>query len=247
MDYSINILHLYPDLLNLYGDKGNIECLKRRLLWRNIEANVIVCTEKEPDFDLSDIDIVFLGGGSDRELLKVSNLIGTKKEALKDFVEKGGVMLSCCGGFQLLGKSYKTPELDIEGLGILDIFSEFKEKEKRLIGDVILENDELGKIVGFENHGARTNIGDYTPLGKVLSGFGNDKESGFEGIVYKNLIGTNLHGPLLPKNPRLCDKLLKSALTNKYSDFKELSPLDDALENSANEYIIQNFMKSDTK
>lgn len=247
MNYSINILHLYPDLLNLYGDKGNIESLKRRLLWRNIEANVIVCTEKEPDFDLSDIDIVFLGGGSDRELLKVRTLIGDKKAELKTFVENGGVMLACCGGFQLLGQSYKTPEIDMECLGILDITSEFKETEKRLIGDAVLENDELGMIVGFENHGARTNIGDYTPLGKILSGFGNDGESGFEGVIYKNLLGTNLHGPLLPKNPKLCDKLLKSALLNKYPDFTELTPLDDTLENSANEYIIQNFMKSDTK
>ena len=247
MSYSINILHLYPDLLNLYGDKGNIECLKKRLLWRGIDANVIISSEKEPDFDLTDIDIVFLGGGNDRELLKVSRLMLEKKEELKNLVENGGVMLACCGGFQLLGKSYKTPDFEIEGLEILDITSEFKLNEKRLIGDVIIENEEMGKIVGFEYHGARTDIGGYSSLGKVLTGFGNDGNSGFEGVAYKNLIGTNLHGPLLPKNPKLCDKILKSALLNKYSDFNELSPLDDSLEISANQYIIQNFIKSDTK
>ncbi|MBE7012287.1 MAG: glutamine amidotransferase [Ruminococcaceae bacterium] len=247
MSYLINILHLYPDILNLYGDKGNIECLKRRLLWRDIEVNVMTATEKESDFDLTDIDIVFLGGGNDRDMLKVSELMFGKKDEIKEYVNNGGVMLACCGGFQLLGKSYKTPEFEIEGLGILDITSEFKENEKRLIGDIILENDEVGKIVGFENHGARTNIGEYQPLGKVLSGYGNDGKSGFEGVVCKNLTGTNLHGPLLPKNPMLCDKILKSALINKYSDFGELASLDDFLENSANQYIIQNMMKSDTK
>lgn len=247
MNYSINILHLYPDLLNLYGDKGNIESLKRRLLWRGIEVNISVATEKEPDFTLDGVDIIFLGGGSDRELLKVSKLLENKRDELKNYAENGGVMLACCGGFQLLGTVYKTPDFEIEGLSILDITSEFGNGEKRLISDVVLENAELGEIIGFENHGARTNIGDYTPLGKVLMGNGNDGKRGFEGVVYKNITATNLHGPLLPKNPKLCDKILNTALLNKYPEFEGLSPLDDTLENSAREYIIQNIMKSDTK
>lgn len=247
MSKEIRILHLFPDILDLYGDKGNIECLKKRLIWRGIKAEVTECTESSSQFDAENADIIFLGGASDRELWKVSQLLASQKKDLKEFVERGGVFLALCGGFQLVGSTFKTPDYEIEGLGILDIASKYEESDKRLIGDVVLECEGLGKIVGFENHAARVNIENYTPLGKVVLGFGNDENSKYEGVVYKNLIASNLHGPLLPKNPKLCDRILTNALKHKYSDFSALSPLDDSVEIAANEYIIQNFLKNDTK
>ncbi len=240
MEYSLNIVHLYGDLLNLYGDKGNIEALKRRLLWRNIGANIIDVTASNNTIDFENTDIIFLGGGSDREMETVSALLSVHKEALSTYVKNGGVLLAVCGGYQLLGKYYKTSSSEIKGVEILDI-STISNEGSRLIGNVILESEEFGKITGFENHGGRTDIGNHTPLGKILLGHGNNGESGYEGVIYKNLIGTYLHGPLLPKNPMLCDSLLEKALKRKYDDFTALSPLDDTMESNAREYIINTF------
>ena len=242
MNYSLNIVHLYSDLLNLYGDKGNIEALKRRLLWRNIDVNIIDVTASDNTIDFENADIIFLGGGSDREMESVSSLLLSHKEALSSYIENGGVLLAICGGYQLMGKYYKTKDNEIKGIEILDITTVSDEKN-RLIGDVILESEEFGKLTGFENHGGRTEIGNHTPFGKVIVGHGNDGKSGSEGVIYKNLIGTYLHGPLLPKNPKLCDSLLEKALKNKYADFAGLSPLDDTLENKASDYIKTLFLK----
>ena len=127
----------------------------------------------------------------------------------------------------------------IEGLGILDIYTDSIPNAPRLIGNIVLECERIGaKVVGFENHGGRTCIGNHKPLGKVIKGFGNDGVSGFEGVVHKNLIGTYLHGPLFPKNPELCDRFLLRAVRNKYEDFENFAPLDDSLENMANEYMV---------
>lgn len=239
-NYSINIVHLYPDLLNLYGDKGNIECLRKRLQWRGIEANVSTCTNQNRDIDFANTDIIFVGGGSDHDQELVCGLLLEKQNELKEYVENNGVLIAVCGGYQLLGKYYKTAEKTIEGLGILDI--ETDSDPKRLIGNIVLESTRFEqKIVGFENHAGRTDIHDYEPLGKVIFGYGNNGESGYEGVVYKNVIATYLHGPLLPKNPALCDDLLTRALKRKYPDFAELSPLDDSEENTANEYIVHRF------
>ncbi len=243
MKYSINIVHLYPDLLNLYGDKGNIECLKKRLLWRGIDAAVTKCTLKEENFDLANADIVLLGGGNDRETEIVFNRLLEKKDVISEYIENGGVFLALCGGCELLGTSYKTAQKEMDGLGILDISTDASQTNNRLIGDIIIENDALGKIVGFENHAGRMEIGGLTPLGRVLTGFGNNDSSGFEGVMYKNLIGTYLHGPLLPKNPNLCDYILNAALKHKYPDFSSLAPLDDTLENQAKEYVLTNLSK----
>ncbi len=240
MEYSLNIVHLYPDLLNLYGDKGNMEALKMRLLWRNMGANVIDITASDNHIDFKNADIIFLGGGADREMETVSNLLSSYREELKTYIENDGVMLCVCGGYQLMGKYYKTSQKEIAGMEILDITTTSDEKN-RLIGNVVLESDEFGKIAGFENHGGRTVIGSHSPLGKVLVGHGNNGESGFEGVIYKNLIGTYLHGPLLPKNPKLCDSILERALKRKYEGFSSLPPLDDTLENNAREYIINTF------
>lgn len=239
---KIKILHLYPDLLNLYGDKGNIECLRKRLVWRGIEAEVVSHTCDDDDFDLSDVDIVFIGGGSDREQKIVCGRLLEKKEALKAYVEDNGALVAVCGGYQLLGKYYKLSDEVIEGLDILDIYTE--QGGKRLIGNIVLDTDFLEqKIVGFENHGGRTYIGGHKPLGRVVYGFGNDENSGAEGVIYKNVVATYLHGPLFPKNPALCDYVLTRAIRRKYPDFKELAPLDDGLENTANEYIVNRFKK----
>ena len=239
---KIKILHLYPDLLNLYGDRGNIECMRRRLLWRGIDAEVITHTCDDGALDISDTDIVFLGGGSDREQKIVCSRLLEHKQELHDYVEDGGVLVAVCGGYQLLGRYYKLEDETIEGLSILDIYTE--QGKGRLIGNIVLEADFLDqRIVGFENHGGRTYIGSHKPLGRVLSGYGNEEKSGAEGVVYKNVIATYLHGPLLPKNPALCDHILRAALRRKYADFNGLTGLDDELENKANNYIVKRFVK----
>lgn len=242
---QINIMHLFPDLLNLYGDKGNIECMRKRLTWRGIDCAVRPFTMEDADFDLSDIDIIFLGGGSDREQKIVCHSLLEHKKELQDFVENGGSLVAVCGGYQLLGKYYKLEDETIDGLEILDIYTE--QGKGRLIGNIVLETDlpqkPAVKIVGFENHGGRTYIGKHQPLGKVLYGNGNADRSGAEGVLYKNVVATYLHGPLFPKNPALCDYVLTNALRKKYPDFRELSPLDDTLENTANEYIAERSLK----
>lgn len=239
---KIKILHLYPDLLNLYGDRGNIECMRKRLLWRGIDVEVVQYTCEDDGFDLSDVDIVFIGGGSDREQKIVCHRLLEHKAELKNYVEDNGVLVAVCGGYQLLGKYYKLKDETIEGLDILDIYTE--QGKKRLIGNIIIENDFVAqKIVGFENHGGRTYIGNHTPFGRVVCGYGNDEKSEAEGVVYKNVVATYLHGPLLPKNPKLCDYILENAIKRKNPNFDGLSPLDDELENTANEYMVNRLKK----
>jgi hypothetical protein len=240
---KLKILHLYPDLLNLYGDRGNIECMRRRLLWRDIDVEVVQYTCESTGFDLSDVDIVFIGGGSDREQKIVCSRLLEHKKQLSEYVENNGTLVAVCGGYQLLGKYYKLKDETIEGLDILDIYTE--QGEGRLIGNIVLESELIEqKIVGFENHGGRTYIGDHTPLGKVVYGNGNADNAGAEGVSYKNVIATYLHGPLLPKNPQLCDMILTKALKRRYPEFEELSPLGDELENIANGYIVKKYQNN---
>ncbi|MBO5136056.1 MAG: glutamine amidotransferase [Clostridia bacterium] len=241
-DYKLKIVHLFPDFLNLYGDKGNIEAMRKRLEWRDVEAEVCFCTEGNEEIDFENTDIFVLGGGSDREQETVRQKLMEKKDAFKDYAEKGGVILAICGGFELLGNTIRKGEEETECLGILDIETDIAEDGKRFTGNIIIENSELGKIVGFENHSGRMNIKDNTPLGKVITGKGNDGKSGAEGVIYKNVFGTYLHGPLLPKNPNLCDYILNRALKRKYEDFMGLMPLGDRLEDKARRYIIKRFL-----
>ncbi len=239
---KIKILHMYPDLLNLYGDRGNIECMRKRLVWRGIDAEVVTHTCDDTDFDLSDTDIVFIGGGSDREQKIVCHRLLEHKDELKSYVENDGTLVAVCGGYQLLGNYYKLKDETIEGLGILDIYTE--QGKNRLIGNIVLETGFIEeKIVGFENHGGRTYIGSHTPLGKVAYGYGNHDSAGSEGVLYKNTVATYLHGPLLPKNPSLCDYILTNAIQKKDPGFMELKPLDDSLEKTANQYIVNRFKK----
>ena len=236
---KLTIGHLYPDLLNLYGDRGNIQCFRKRLEWRGIEAEVIPFLSGD-EIDFSRLDIVLLGGGSDREQELVCGYLKNIRDDFKKYVEEGGVVLAVCGGYQLLGKYYKTRTETIEGLAILDITTEWE--PERLVKNIILNSPLFDMpVVGFENHGGRTYIGDHTPLGKVFFGYGNTGKSGYEGVVYKNVIATYLHGPLLPKNPQVCDYLLELALKRKYGEDVRLEPLPDELERSANSYIADRY------
>lgn len=240
---KLTIGHLYPDLLNLYGDRGNIQCLMKRCLWRGIEAETIAF-ELDDNIDFSNLDIVLLGGGSDREQMLVCEKLKEIQKDFKDYVEQDGVVIAICGGYQLLGNYYRTDMGTIEGLSLVDMYTE--QGEDRLIDNIVLQSELFDMpIVGFENHGGRTFIGENKPLGKVLCGSGNDGKSGYEGVVYKNVIGTYLHGPLLPKNPQLADELILRALKKKYGEDVTLSPLDDSQEKAANNYIYNRFVKKE--
>ncbi|MGN1192175.1 MAG: type 1 glutamine amidotransferase [Dorea sp.] len=238
---KITIGHLYPDLLNLYGDRGNIACLMQRCIWRGIEAETIEFNTGDV-IDFSKLDIVLLGGGSDREQAIVCRNLLEIQSQFKEYVEDDGVVIAVCGGYQLLGKYYKTDDGMIEGLNLVDIYTE--QEEGRLIDNIVLESPLADMpVVGFENHGGRTYINGNQPFGKVLYGSGNDGKSGYEGVIYKNVIGTYLHGPLLPKNPQICDYLIQKALERKYGSV-QLSPLDDSQEKEANDYIYYRFVKA---
>lgn len=240
---ELNICHLYPDLLNVYGDMGNILVLKHRAEERGIKVNIFNVSIGEV-FQGDNYDIVFFGGGQDYEQSIVSNdLIENKKEAIKEYIEAGKVFLSICGGYQLLGKYYTTAEGEkLQGLGILDIYTEAG--DKRFIGNTIIYNEDFNETyVGFENHSGRTYIGNLTPLGVVKTGFGNNGEDNKEGCIYKNSFCTYFHGSLLSKNPELADRLIKLSLEKKYDEVA-LTSLDDTLEFKAKEAIIRKYTNS---
>lgn len=242
---KIKILHLFPDLLDWYFDSGNILCMRKRLEWRKIDCEVISVRQNDPFVDLSDIDIILIGGGvDDSQRYACKSLLGYKNE-LNRYIDDEGSLLAICGGYQLLGNYYKLRDETIKGLEILDICTEIH--DGRLVGDVILETDFLKKpynfVVGFENHGGRTYIGSHKPFGKVIYGNGNSDKCGYDGVIYRNLIGTYLHGPLLPKNPALCDCILTNALKRRYKNFEKLIPLDDALELQAHNFILNRYLK----
>ncbi|WP_055667383.1 type 1 glutamine amidotransferase [Desnuesiella massiliensis] len=234
---EINICHLYPDLLNVYGDLGNILVLKHRCEKRDIKVNIHNLSLGEY-FDETLYDIVFFGGGQDYEQSIVSaDLAQYKRESIKKYIESDKVFLAICGGYQLLGKYYTTPAGEkLEGLNILDIYSEGG--DTRFIGNTVIYNEEFNETyVGFENHSGRTYIGTLKPLGKCIHGYGNNGEDGYEGCIYKNTYCSYFHGSLLSKNPELADRLISQALTLKYSEIK-LPSLDDTLEKKAKEVIV---------
>jgi len=236
---KLTIGHLYPDLLNLYGDRGNIQCLRKRCEWRGIETE-LVSFELRDKIDFSGLDVVLLGGGSDREQRIVCEKLKTIREDFRSYVEQDGVTAAICGGYQLLGHYYMTNEEKMEGLSIVDIYT--VQGEGRLIGNIVLESPLFSMpVVGFENHGGRTYTGSVPPLGRVVHGYGNDGKSGFEGIVYRNVFGTYLHGPLLPKNPQLADELIRRALRRRYGREVSLAQLPDTEEKEANRYVYERF------
>lgn len=236
---DLTICHLYPDLLNVYGDVGNILILKYRAEKRGINVDIKNLTIGD-NFNKDDYDIVFFGGGQDYEQSIVSDdLIKLKKDGLKEYVESNKVLLAICGGYQLLGKYYCTPAGEkLEGLNILNIFTEAG--TKRFIGNTIAYNSDFNETyVGFENHSGRTYINNLNPLGKVKAGYGNNGEDGYEGCIYKNTFCTYFHGSLLSKNPELADRLLLTSLINKYKDSNiKLDTIDDELEFEAKKFII---------
>ena len=240
---ELTICHLYPDLLNVYGDLGNVLVLKHRAALRGIDVNVINCSIGEK-LDIDNIDIILFGGGQDYEQSIISkDLVEIKRDDLAKYVEDEKVVLAICGGYQLLGKYYTAPNGEkIEGLGILDIYTEGG--STRFIGNTQIYNEEFDEMyVGFENHSGRTYINNNKPLGKCVHGYGNNGSDGYEGCIYKNTFGTYFHGSLLSKNPEFADRLLKLALSRKYGKEIDLEPLDDTFEIKAKEKIIATLSK----
>lgn len=234
----LTIVHLFPELLNLYGDGGNVIALTRRLQWRGLPVEVREIGMGDA-MDFSQADIVFIGGGADREQMIVKDAMVARKSELSAYVADGGVLLAVCGGYQFLGHSYAMDDVVVEGLGVIDM--ETVRGEGRLIGNAVIQSDICdAPIVGFENHGGRTTLGpDAKPLGRVLGKtFGNNGEDGFEGVHQGNLIGTYLHGPLLPKNPQVADYLIARAFDRR-GDALELVSLDDAVELEANRVMAE--------
>jgi lipid II isoglutaminyl synthase (glutamine-hydrolysing) len=233
---ELRVLALYPEQMNIYADRGNIVFLRRRCEWRGIDFSYAACGPGE-DFDPGAHDLLYLGGGQDRDQRAVAaDMVASKRASVASAVEDGAVMLAVCGGYQLLGHSYQLGEERLPGLGLADLET-VREPGERLIGNVAIEAD-LGDgprtIAGFENHGGRTYLGaGATPLGRVLRGFGNNGKDGFEGVRRGNLLGTYLHGPLLPKNAWLADRLTALALERRYGSPPTLDPLDDSLEQAA--------------
>ena len=236
----LRVAHLYPELLNLYGDSGNVLVLRKRMEWRGIACEVHeVHMGERPTF--GDADLVFVGGGSDRDQRTVAGELRAAGGELASFVEDDGVLLAVCGGYQLLGHSYLMGDEEVRGLSLVDLYTD--RGSPRLIGNVVVESRISGQpVVGYENHGGRTHLGaGVEPLGRVLHGHGNDGESGYEGCLYRNVVGTYVHGPLLPKNPGVADWLIARALERRYG-VADLEPLDDSAELAANQVMCERLL-----
>lgn len=235
---ELRVLSLYPEQMNIYADRGNIVFLQRRCEWRGIGFSHVGAGPGDP-VDPAAHDLFYIGGGQDRDQRMVAaDMVASKREALAAAVDDGAALLAVCGGYQLLGHSYQLEEEELPGLGLADLET-VREAGPRLIGNVAIEAD-LGPgprlLVGFENHGGRTYLGaGAEPLGRVVEGRGNNGRDGSEGVRRDNLIGTYLHGPLLPKNAWLADRLIALALERRYGTRPELEPLDDAFEDAAHE------------
>lgn len=233
---ELRVLSLYPEQMNIYADRGNILFLQRRCEWRGIEFSHAGAGPGE-SVDPGAHDLFYVGGGQDRDQRMVArDMVASKRDALQAAVEDGAGLLAVCGGYQLLGHSYQLGEERLPGLGLADLET-VREPGPRLIGNVAIEVD-LGAgprlLAGFENHGGRTYLGATAePLGRVVEGFGNNGRDGREGVRRHSLIGTYLHGPLLPKNAWLADHLIATALERRYGRPVALEPLDDAFEDAA--------------
>jgi CobQ-like glutamine amidotransferase family enzyme len=235
---ELRVCALYPDQMNIYADRGNILFLQRRCEWRGIGFSYAAAGPGDR-VEPAGHDLFYIGGGQDRDQKMVAaDMVASKRADLAAAVESGAVLLAVCGGYQLLGHSYQLGEEKLPGLGLADLET-VREPGPRLIGNIAIEVD-LGTgprlLAGFENHGGRTYLGTgVQPLGKVRTGHGNNGADGLEGVRRHNLIGTYMHGPLLPKNAWLADHLIALALQRRYGTRPELEPLDDALEAAAHE------------
>jgi lipid II isoglutaminyl synthase (glutamine-hydrolysing) len=233
---TLRVCALYPDLMNIYADRGNMLLLERRCAWRGIGFELTSASIGDA-VDPDGHDLFYLGGGQDRDQqLCAEDLYEVKREPLHAAAERGAIVLGICGGIQLLGDHYELGTERVPGIGLVDLVTKRALDGSRLIGNVAIEVDLPGLdgprvLAGFENHGGRTMLAaSEQPLGRVLKGHGNDGRSGFEGVRHGNVIGTYLHGPLLPKNAWFADYLLATALG---IDPASLAPLDDALEDAA--------------
>jgi lipid II isoglutaminyl synthase (glutamine-hydrolysing) len=234
----IAVGHLYPDYLNIYADRGNIAVLRARAAWRGLAVDVVTIAPGEPTPD--DVDLFYVGGGQDREQALIAPDLAARGAALTEAIVDGGAAaLAVCGGYQLLGRAYRDRSGEEQpGAGVLPLST--VAGDRRMIGDVLLECElEPGvrrTVAGFENHAGRTLLDPGAqPLGRVLAGFGNDGESGYEGCRLGRAIGTYLHGPLLPRNPWLADWLLSQALAHRTGEALSFEPLPDELEAAAHE------------
>jgi CobQ-like glutamine amidotransferase family enzyme len=232
-DRTLRVCALYPDLLNIYADRGNLLLLERRCAWRGIGFE-LAGSGLGDALDPGAHDLFYIGGGQDRDqALCARDMVATKRDALHAAAARGAVVFAVCGGYQLLGHGYDMGGEMLPGVGLVDLET-VRENGPRLIGNVAIELDDGQVLAGFENHGGRTRLGPgATPLGRVLRGHGNDGRSGLEGVrggPQGTVVGTYLHGPLLPKNAHFADWLTATALGIAPS---ELAPLDDALESAA--------------
>ncbi len=207
---AIKIAHLYPERMSIYGDYGNIIALTQRMNWRGIKNEVesIEVGRKIP----KDIDIIFIGGGQDRGQVIVAKDLESKASQIHEFVESGGPLLSVCGGYQLLGEYFISNDYgELKGISLFNVIS--RATTTRMIGNIVVQSQEFGELVGFENHsGATEFVGRAHPLGIVKKGYGNNPKDKIEGAIYKNALGTYMHGSFLPKNPLVCDWLIQKAL-----------------------------------
>ena len=228
---TINILHLYPKEMNLYGDHVNVLALVRCCEWRGIDTRVI---SYEPGNEIpEDVDIIFGGGGQDSGQSKIEDDLRKIAPKLKEMIDGGTPALVICGVYQLFGKYFHTHEDKMrDGIDVMDLYTEAG--PARLIGNITIESPDFGEVVGYENHSGLTYIGDKSAVfGKVVVGAGNNSSDGTEGMVYKNCIGTYLHGPILPKNPKVADWLIAKALERRTGAPQDLAPLDDTIEERA--------------
>lgn len=250
---SLTLGWLYPDLMSIYGDRGNIICLTKRCEWRGITAVVKPITIASSASDITSLDLVFGGGAQDSQQTIVYKDLKEKKGTyLKKVIDNGTPGLYICGAYQLLGNYYKEADGKIiEGLGIFDFSTENPGPDKkRLIGNTVADISALlpeaavKTIVGFENHGGRTYLGEgIKPLAKIIKGYGNNDEDSTEGAHYKNSFGSYFHGPILPKNPHLADYLITLALEKKYKEKIALEQLDDTLAWQAHTAILNKISK----
>lgn len=268
MQYKLTLTHLYPQNLNLYGDTGNVICLKRRCEWHHIQLTINNLQLKD-QLEAGETDIYFIGGGQDSDQIRVVDDFHTlKAAAVKADIENNAVFLGVCGGYQLMGHTFLMGDGNLtKGLGIIDIetkapgttlkqrcignlIAELNEKDYKAICKIYNPNDLKSStyipktLVGFENHSGQTYLNqgnqELKPLAKTLKGFGNNATEGLEGARYKNVFGTYMHGSFLPKNPHIADYIIWLALVRKYKDTNfKLKKLDDVEEHSAHSKIIE--------
>ena len=237
---ALRVAHLFPKLMNIYGDRGNILCLQRRCEARGIGFEV-EGLELGDQLKAKEYDLIFVGGAQDREQrLVAEDLVKVKSRPLEEAVKRNVAVLAVCGGFQLMGRFYRTAEgEELPGASVLDMHTIHPGAQaQRFIGNIVVEWNGT-TVVGFENHGGLTFLsGNVQPLGHVVSGFGNNGEDGGEGAVYRNVFGTYLHGSLLPKNPKFADHVIEAALRRRHKDFR-LSEIDDAVEHAAHAAAVR--------